>query len=205
MASPSEARRGRKSPSRRAPVRAARDPLYDAVAQALPARELKITRDALIPALLGQIQRWLELAPQVRQYAERRSRCAELADDMRHTLERTRVVLRRLGVRESEVVANQRVHRHGAEADLYALCWSTMTRLSEWERMWRVPPKRGRRETFAAKLTESLKEYCDLAGLSVKEFADLLSAIGNSRGLPTLSAETLRKRKQRGTKAVRQS
>lgn len=156
--------------------------MYDAVDQALPGRDLRIPREALIPALLGQIQIWLELAPHVRPHIELKFHCAALADDIRRVLAKTGAALRRLGVREADVIADQRLYRHTAERDLYRLCWSTMIKLGDWDRVWCEPPKRRRRKSFAAALTERLKEYCDLAGLSTKEFADFLS---NGMDAPT--------------------
>lgn len=171
--------------------------------EALPRRELRVGRQALIDAIAERVETWQELDPQVQPWDERRKSSQALAKKLQEKLQKTINELSRLGVGPDDLQdpeTRQPTFQHNPEIDLYGVCWDAMTKLRSWERVWSKPPSKRWRRAFSADLTAQLQEICRRAGLSSNEVSDLVSYLSNTNGLPTLSIDTLRKRKQRGTK-----
>ncbi len=188
--------------------------LARAVANALPLRQLKIEREALIAAAVAEIERWLEIAPQGEPHAGRIRQLAKIAAKLEKDLEAAGAALRKLGVHaqiERARSFNAKIGLAGAEQpiggrsaaiDLYLIA----ARAADGMRGWRGAhrPRKGRATAFSTRLSESLRVLCRThAGMSNFEFADFLDCLSGSNGLPVLSAPTLKKRAARARKHTR--
>ncbi len=86
-----------------------------------------------------------------------------------------------------------------ASVDLALITGRLLYELETWQRMYQHG--KGAPRAFGATLTAVLGDLCrKRAGLSKKELDDVFAMISEAFGLPALSFETLRKRRQRGTK-----
>ncbi len=180
--------------------------------RALPQRKLAIKRESLLEAMIERIETWKALQPEAAPHAAKQTRASEIARSLQAAARRTEANLKRLGV-ESEI-AKARAQRSAdtgippdkvklggfsASVDLALITGQLLHELDAWQRMYQHG--RGAPRAFGATLTEVLAHLCrERARLSKMEFDDLLAMISGTFGLPSLSTETLRKRKQRGTK-----
>ena len=185
--------------------------LIRAVANALPLRQLKIEREALIAAAVDEITRWLEIAPQSKPHADRIRQLAKIAAKFEKDLEAAGAALRKLGVHDQigrAQGANAKIGIAGAEQpiggrsaaiDLYLIAARAADGMRGWKGAHR--PHKGRATAFSTRLSESLRVLCRThAGMSNFEFADFLDCLGGTNGLPVLSAPTLKKRAARARK-----
>lgn len=180
--------------------------------RALPKRSLAVGREELLNAIVERIETWKALQPKVGPHAEKETRASEIARSLLGAALRTDARLKDLRVgSEIEEARAQRSADTGippekvklggfsASIDLALITGRLLYELEKWQKMYQHG--KGAPRAFGATLTEVLSDLCrKRAGLSKKEFDDMLAMIGGAFGLPALSSETLRKRKQRGTK-----
>jgi hypothetical protein len=199
--------------------------LRQALDQALPQRPLRVDRKVLIDAIVERVETWKginsELAlragrgvgpvPRKSQAKTPLQRLTKINDDLKKALEKAGGALNRLGVDDDIERIRARnaslgidpkrgpLRGKSAAVDLYLTAWRAIDDLRGWDRMHRRG--RGTPRAFSAELTEHLQDLCrKRAGLSQYEFADVLAAVGHAEGIAGLAVDTLRKRKQRGTK-----
>lgn len=184
------------------------------VANALPTRQLKIEREALIAAAVAEIERWLDIAPQIEPHADRIRQLAKIAAKLDKEVEAAGAALRKLGVHaqlERAQAFNAKIGLRGADQpiggrnaaiDLYLIAALAADGMRGWKGAHR--PRRGRATAFSTRLSESLRVLCRTqAGMSNFEFADFLQFLSETNGLPVLSAPTLKKRAARARKHTR--
>lgn len=179
--------------------------------RALPRRPLRLDRKQLIETIAERIETWKSLNPQIKPHAKKLRESAAIADGLGKALLAAGDKLRALGVEgdieraKAENAAlgidgpRQPLAGRSAALDLYLTVWQALDGLQTWNRLHRG--KRGAPRAFGADLTAQLQEICrKQAGLSQYEFDEVLSAVSHAEGITGLSVDTLRKRKQRGTK-----
>ena len=187
--------------------------LADIVDGALPRSRLKVDRRALSARLLGEIEKWQALAPEVGPHYDRIRSVSRIAAKLYKQVDAAAAALRRLGV-EREIkksvernralgLTGSRQPLGGASAalDLYLIAWQASHGIRQWERVHR--PGRGRPPAASAALTARLLDVCKMAGMSRRDFDDFLAALSGQGGLPTLTGDTLKKRRGRARNRMR--
>ncbi|MDA8351020.1 MAG: hypothetical protein M0038_19885 [Pseudomonadota bacterium] len=187
--------------------------LADIVDDALPRSRLKVDRRALSARLLGEIEKWQALAPEVGPYYDRVRSVSRIAEKLDKQLDAAAAALLRLDVERDIKNAIERNRALGITGpgqplggtsvalDLYLIAWQAADGIRQWERVHR--PGRGRPPATSAALTSRLRDVCKTAGMSRLDFDDVLSALSGQRGLPTLTTDTLKKRRGRARNRMR--
>ena len=187
--------------------------LRTVIDRALPQRPLKVAREPLVEALVERIETWLSLAQQTKPYADKIARATAIADSMQRALEKAAYALERLGavkdIERAKVLAQNLgidsdhppLAGQSAVLDLYLPVWQAQDQIRGWNRIYRRG--RGNPGAFRSELTRALEELChQKAGMSLYEFDDFLVTLAHIQGIPKLTREGVRKRKQRKKKRL---
>ncbi len=178
--------------------------LREAVDQALPQRRLRVAREPLIDAIVGRIETWKSLEPQVKPYAEKRSTVAAIADELFKALDKAAYKLERLGVvneinQAMDIDPRAALGGRSPAMDLSLIVWQASVGVKAWGRVHRPSASRPRASSVA--LVFQLQYLCcECAGFSGKEFEGFLSGISETNGLPKLTTAALKKREERSKK-----
>ncbi len=187
--------------------------LADIVDGARPQSRLKVDRRALSAQLLGEIEKWQALAPAVDPHYDHVRSVSRIAAKLNKQLDAAAAALLRLGVERDIKNAIERNRALGITGpgqplggtstalDLYLIAWQAAGGIRQWERVHRLG--RGRPRAASAALTSRLSDVCKMAGMSRRDFDDFLSALSGQGGLPTLTADTLKKRRGRARNRMR--
>lgn len=167
----------------------------------LPRQSSEMNSETSVNAIHGVIETWRTIAPLIKPQAEKVERLVKTADAMEKAIEKAGEILKKIGVKESEIIdsaTKEATRRHSAEIDLFLICWRAIDGLRKWNRSYR--PKRGTPKKFSADLTNQL-EYLlrSQLGCSAHDFENFVGVLNDSTGsnLPKLSVATLKQRRYR--------
>jgi hypothetical protein len=182
--------------------------------RALPKRELKVNRLALINAIVNDIKLWIDTAPEIKPHADKIRQIADIAGDLDSAIEKADAALLELGVDKEydEAIAEriaigidrQKMSFGGASPaiDLHLILWRAADGLNRWKRLY--GPRDGRPVTFAASLTKNLQYLLrHQVHCTADEFEEFLYVFNDGSGLPKLNSATLKQRQKRTKKKSR--
>jgi len=193
------------------------DSLYELVSSAFPQREMAL-RDALIGAVVGQIENWKHIssgndpnthAGSIKQLGAVRDGAMKAVDKAIAMLHDVAAEKGAEFLEEGIAVDRRKVpfRAEMATIKLHLVLLHARAGLRSWKR----PKARGtgRPAVFSVSLTKNLRQLCcDFSDFSTYEFERFLSELNDNKsiiGLPTLSTATEKKQKQRAKQKHRAS
>jgi hypothetical protein len=182
------------------------------VDKALPARELALQRGQLVMTIVDFIDGYRDFVTRVEPSRKNVREQRDIVGSLKNAVSKATYKLQRLGLgKVMRTYGDRLVPMAGAAAvppgapsaliELASILVDTEQRIADWEQQYK--PHIGRPREPSAQLTAHIRYYAERAELTRAETDKLLAAISEIEGLPTLTADTLNKRKTRADKLAK--